>query len=159
MVRPRLRVRPAILASVVLALSACGGGSVVGTGISVPTGPQLDELGLTERCVEPRDSSCIDRALDLAEQILVNLGAAQPPVDPSQPLLAPFTIQVDRDPAWEWRAGDGSGGRTAVAIFDLAPFLASRGRAVIRIAGDDPAYPVPDDLARQLIDALFRAGD
>jgi hypothetical protein len=130
----------------------------VGTGISVPAGPQLVTYGLAERCGEPGDSSCTDRALDVAERMLVNLGPAQPPTEPPASIAMPFTIQVDRDPAWTWRASDGSGGETAVAVIDLEPFLESRGPALVRIAGDDPGYAVPDELARELLDALFLTG-
>lgn len=139
-------------------LASCLGPSVVGSGISVPAGPQLVEYELVERCGQPGDSSCTDRALDIAERILVNLGAAQPPTDPQASLAVPFTIQVDRDPPWEWRASDGTGGQTAVAIVDLEPFLEGRGPALVRIGGDDPGYAVPDELTRELIEALFLTG-
>ena len=151
--------RPAAwLGATALMLTSCLGTSTVGYGLAVPAGPQLAEHGLAERCSEPRDSSCTDQAFDIAERILVNLGAAQPPVEPQASIEVPFIVQVDRDPPAEWRSTDGDGGEATLATIDLEPFLEGRGPALVRIGGDDPGYAVPDQLARELIEALFRTG-
>lgn len=135
-------------------LAGCFATSTTSAGISVPAGSDLDRFDLRERC-GPRDSSCTDRALEIAGTILQSLGPANPPAPLPAPGLMPFTIQVDRDPAWEWRSADGSGGSTANAVIDLDAFLSGDGDAVVRIGGDDPGYPIPPALAQQLVDALF----
>jgi hypothetical protein len=148
-----------ILGGFVLALllAGCMGTTTVGYGISVPTGPDLDRFGLRERC-SGEDASCTDSAYDLVGTILQSLGPANAP-NPSPALGGPpFILQVDRDPPWEWRSSDGAGGTSANVVIDLEPLLAGRGDAIVRIAGDDPGYPIPTALAQQLIDALFIRG-
>jgi hypothetical protein len=154
-VRDRLTRTSLALATIALLASACFAPTTTSTGISIPGDPTLGELGLRLRCVEPGDTSCTDRALEIAEAMLVRLGTALPPTDPDDPLRVPFTIQVDRDPAWEWRSAGGPGGTTRMVAIDLEPFLAGRGDATARINGDDPRFGVPAGLTTQLLDALF----
>jgi hypothetical protein len=148
----------ALAAALVLALAGCGLSSVSSSGITVPAGPAaLDAFGLRERCNPgPGSDACTDRAFGVVGEMLQNLGSPSPPAPGlTAPLVAPFTIQVDRNPAWEWRSADGSGGSTAAAVIDLEPFLSGRGDAIVRIGGDDPGYPVTPELAQRLVDALF----
>ena len=140
-----------------VALTACGVTGLTSSGISVPAGPQLGEFGLTPRC-RGEDSSCTDRALEIAEETLQRLGPALPPAEPpgaGAELIVPFTVQVDRDPPWEWRSSDEDGGSVAMATIDLEPYLAGRGDAIVRLGGDDPGYPAPRELVELLVDALF----
>jgi hypothetical protein len=138
-------------------LAGCFATSTTSSGISVPAGPDLDRFDLRERC-GGGDPSCTDRAQDLISPILQSLGPANPPRPAPAPGVLPFTIQVDRDPPWDWRSSDGSVGTTSNVVIDLEALLAGNGDAVARIGGDDPGYPIPAALAQQLIDALFIRG-
>ena len=149
-------------AGLVLALAGCGVTSMTSSGITVPAGPAvLDPFGLRERCGPgPGSETCTDRALEVAGEMLQNLGnPLAPPSESTPPFVMPFAIQVDGDPAWEWRSADGSGGSTPTATIDLEPFLSGSGDAIVRLAGDDRGYPVPEDLAQQMVDALFVRAD
>ena len=147
-----------LLAIAFVALATgCGAWNSSSSGITVPGGPQAAQFGLTPRC-QPGDSTCTDLALATVDEILGNLGAPLPPAPGAPPgpqVNFRFTIQVDRDPAWAWRSADGSGGTTGNAMIELEPYLAGRGDALVRIAGNDAAYPIPPELAQPLVDALF----
>ena len=154
-------MRAALGGALAILLAGCGIGSTTGSGISVPTGPQLNEFTLTERCQAAGDSSCTDRALEIASELLRRLGPPMPPEDdrPAVPeVRVPFTISVDHDPPFEWDSADGTRGTTAGARIDLEPFLAGRGPAIVRIDATELTYPAPDDVSQLLVDALFLRG-
>ena len=125
-----MRTAPALIgAALAVALTACGVTALTSSGISVPAGPQLDQFGLTAKC-QGEDSSCTDRAMEIAEGMLQRLGPPLPPAPApaaGAELVVPFTIQVDRDPPWEWRSTgsgtDGSSGTVGMATIDVEPFL------------------------------------
>ena len=140
-----------------VSLAACGVSSGRSSGISVPAGPQLEEYGLAPRC-QGQDSSCTDRAIEIAEEMLRQLGpplpAAEAPAG-DEAIVVPFTVQVDRDPPWEWRSTGGNAGTAGMATIDLEQFLSGRGDALVRLDESDTAYPVPGGLAEQLVETLF----
>ena len=150
----------------ILLLSGCLlGGSTSSSGLAHPVGPTLARYGLRERCAD--EATCIDRAFEVARTIFHSLGERYDgPGDPAQPGVVPFTIDFDHDPPFDWRATDdvgpgGSGGTSGRISVDVTAILAGDGQAfaVIGGTGEGHAYVIPDDLARQLLDALFVPAD
>lgn len=154
-----MRFRASAL-GLVLLLSAClPFTSTSSSGLGHPVGPTLNQFGLRERC-PPREASCSDRAFSVARTTFASLGEPyEGPRDIAQPPAPRFTIDFDHDPPFDWRAADGSGGSAGRISVDVTSFLRDDGPAfaVIGGMGDGPAYVVPDELARQLLDALFTA--
>jgi len=145
-----------------LAVAACAPTvtTITSSGISVPGAPMLTAFDLHERCPLGQEArSCTDEALEVAGEILQQLGGPLPPAEFGGELILPFPIDVERNPAWEWSSSNGERGTTLSATIDLEPFLAGRGDAVVRLGGDDPGYAVPDALAEALVDTLFLPGD
>ncbi len=143
----------------ILLLSGClSAGSTTSSGLGHPVGPTLTEFGLRERC-PPMEDSCSEHAFSVARTIFASLGDAHDRQgDVAQPAEPRFTIDFDHDPPFDWRATD-SGGTTGRIAVDVTSFLRGDGPAfaVIGGTGEGPAYLVPDELARQLVDALFTA--
>jgi hypothetical protein len=147
------------VATCVLLLAACFGTTTGSSGISAPTGPTLAEFGLRERCVAGGDLTCSERALEVAGRALAQLGPKIPDDGDGADALVGLVVQVDRDPPWPWRAGDGNSGVVGSASFDLTSFVTGEGDAHVRLNGVAGAYLLPDEAAQAMVEALWVRAD
>ena len=137
------------------------------SGLGHPDERTLARFGLGLRC-HGEDASCMDRAVDLAAEIAISLGqpyagpVAAGPVAADRDQPSRLVIDAAKDPPFEWRASDDTGGTTINISFDLTDVLDATGPAfaVIGVAGDPeaPMYVVSDEHAVQLLESLFGAG-
>lgn len=122
----------------------------------------LRPFDLVPRC-RPGDSSCSDRALQLAEPILRSLGdpydgpgiadTSGSPADGSLPLV------FHRDPAVQWTSPTGAGLTNRFAI-DVGPYLLGSGVpfAVVDSSDGTIRFSLISRVADELISALYLDG-
>jgi hypothetical protein len=145
-------------------LAGCLGITSTGSaGLVVPTGPTLEVYGVADRC--SGDDTCFDGVQALTEDILAHLGepVASPPGLPSvdgQPAV-PLTVDVERDPPFDWRAADDEPGTSPRVRFDLSDHFLTDGDVVVNVGTDDDPrwYAVPDELGAELARLIFARTD
>ena len=144
-----------------LVLATLLGGCLAGTddsvtGLHIPHDGILAQHGVERRCghIGPE---CRDEALENATNLISALG--EPYHGPRERVDVPdFEVFVDRNPAWQWVASDGSAGQSNRILFDLTAVLTGVGQPFAVIGGGDgdgPAFTIPDDIGQRVVEALF----